>query len=333
MTLDIKAPTFSICESKEILTPNSGLILFGQFCHKIGLPGEVRQHLPAPGSNRGYKPDAYVFPLILMLQAGGQCLEDMRVITRDRGLCRLVGLPAIPEAGTIGDWLRRMGEGKGLDGLAQVNKSIVRRTLKSLEQNDLTLDIDATGIEAEKYAALYTYKNYKGYMPIVGHIADCGLIIGDEFREGNVAPATENLEFIRHCSAQLPAGKRFAYFRGDSAAYQAEIFNHCDTNNVSYAIGGKMCESLSKTIARLPESSWKRLIDRHGIKTNEEIAVVPWSMENTFNCFSMIVTRTPILQPDLFDGERYKYNLVATNRLEEDPQAVLHWYHERGDHS
>ncbi len=44
-----------------------------------------------------------------------------------------------------------------------------------------------------------TYKGYTGYMLIVGHLAENGLIAGDEFREGNTSPATRNLEFINYC--------------------------------------------------------------------------------------------------------------------------------------
>jgi len=56
-------------------------------------------------------------------------------------------------------------------------------------------------------------------------LAENGLVIGDEFREGNDAPQSRNLEFIRHCATQLPKGKRIAFLRADSAAYQAAIFN------------------------------------------------------------------------------------------------------------
>jgi hypothetical protein len=61
------------------------------------------------------------------------------------------------------------------------------------------LTIDATGIVAKKQSAKMTYKGFKGYMPIVGHIADNGLVLGDEFRERNVAPATRNIDFIKYC--------------------------------------------------------------------------------------------------------------------------------------
>ncbi len=59
-------------------------------------------------------------------------------------------------------------------------------------------------------------------------MAENGLIVGDEFREGNAAPAAGNQEFIQYCEQQLPAGKRIVAVRADSAAYQATIFNACE---------------------------------------------------------------------------------------------------------
>lgn len=41
-------------------------------------------------------------------------------------------------------------------------------------------------------------------MPMIGHLAEAGVIVHDELREGNVAPATRNLEFIHACEARMP---------------------------------------------------------------------------------------------------------------------------------
>lgn len=48
-----------------------------------------------------------------------------------------------------------------------------------------TLDIDATEIVSEKRDALYTYNKNKGYMPMLGFIAENSICINDDFREGN----------------------------------------------------------------------------------------------------------------------------------------------------
>ena len=67
-----------------------------------------------------------------------------------------------------------------------------------------TLDGDASQIVAEKAAAQFTYKGEQGYMPMIGHLAEAGIVIFDEFREGNISPATQNLEFVQACEARLP---------------------------------------------------------------------------------------------------------------------------------
>jgi hypothetical protein len=78
-------------------------------------------------------------------------------------------------------------------------------------------------VETKKELARMTHKGYTGYMPIVGHLAENGLAIGDEFREGNEAPASRNLAFIKYSEKQLPRGKHIKAFRADSAACQAAV--------------------------------------------------------------------------------------------------------------
>jgi hypothetical protein len=43
-------------------------------------------------------------------------------------------------------------------------------------------------------------------MPMVGHLAQAGVVLHEEFREGNAAPASANLEFIQDCQAAMPKG-------------------------------------------------------------------------------------------------------------------------------
>jgi hypothetical protein len=80
---------------------------------------------------------------------------------------------------------RQVGVNGGLAGLEHVNRKLLKRAMKHDGFAGYTLDIDATGIEAEKQSAKMTYKGFTGYMPIVGHLAENGFMVGDEFREGN----------------------------------------------------------------------------------------------------------------------------------------------------
>jgi hypothetical protein len=179
-----------------------------------------------------------------MLNGGGRSLEDSREIRDDEGLRGILPLEKVPSSDATGDWLRRMGRGGGLEGLEKVNRRSLKRGMKYDGIKGYTLDIDATGILAEKERAKMTYKRFKGYMPIVGHIAENGLVLGDEFREGNVPPAARNLEFVKYCERQMPKGKRIKALRSDSAAYQAEIINHCEGNDMKFAIGADLDEAV-----------------------------------------------------------------------------------------
>ncbi|MDA3902657.1 MAG: transposase [Desulfuromusa sp.] len=151
------------------ITPHAGLAVFGEFVHATGILTQINSELPAPQSNRGYKPACFIEPFMLMLNGGGRSLEDLRKIRMDEGLRNLLKMKIVPSSDAAGDWLRRMGANNGLEGLQKINNQIIRRTIKRDNTTEYTLDIDATQIVAEKQAANFTYKGEKGYMPMVAY--------------------------------------------------------------------------------------------------------------------------------------------------------------------
>jgi hypothetical protein len=315
---------FKIEMTRDMITPHAGLALLGEFAVGLGLLQSVDRHLPKPGSGAGYNPSEYIFPLIVMLNGGGRSLEDIRQIRADEGLREILPLTRIPSSDAVGDWLRNMGASGGLDGLERVNRKLLKRAMKYDGITGYTLDIDATGIEAEKQSAKMTYKGFKGYMPIVGHLAENGLVVGDDFREGNVAPQTRNLSFIKNCVRQMPTGKRITALRSDSAAYQAEIINYCEENGIQFAIGADLDTSVLTVIAAIPKDDWKPY-------QNGCIAETIHSMEKTYEAFRLIVIRRPYQGSLFFKGdERVNYTVIATNKSE-SPEAVVTWYNQRGE--
>jgi hypothetical protein len=322
--------SFKLGSTEEKITAHAGLAVFGEFVHATGVLKEVDKALKVPGSGAGYMPSRYVEPLMLMVQGGGRTLEDVRVIRNDAALCELMGMEEIPSADAVGDWLRRQGKGRGLSGLGVVRQLIIRRTLKRDTITDYTLDIDATQIVSEKEEAKVTYKGERGYMPIVGHLAENGLIIGDEFREGNDAPGARNLEFINYCAGQMPGGKRIAALRADSAAYQANIINWCEEDEnkpVLFAIGADLDAGVKAAILLIPSEDWSPYQDGY-------IAETVHSMNRTKKAFRLIVIRRPV-QMDLLTGKEKmseRYAVIASNRME-SAQEIVAWYNRRGDSS
>ena len=316
---------FKLAATDESLTAHAGLALFGEYLGACGMASLINQELPAPGSAKGYKPSEFVLPMLLTLHGGGRTLEDMRTVRNDTGLLMILKM-VVPSSDAVGDWLRRTGD-KGLNGMQRMNRGVARRMIRRDDRTDYTADIDASQIVAEKRTAQWTYKNVQGYMPMIGTLAENGLVIGCEFREGNAAPSGENLEFLQQCEANMPKGKRIAAVRADSAAYQAAIFNWCEDTGKVFAIGADQDSAVQAAIKQIPEKDWVPFQDG-------EIAETVHTMNKTKKSFRLIVKRRAQEQ-DLFDPTKapYRYHTIASNRADEDASTTATWYAQRGDAS
>lgn len=323
---------FKLDITKETLTSHAGLAVMAEFNHGLGLRRLVDSCLPQPRSNRGYQPSVYVDSLILMLQGGGRFLDDLRELRQDKGLSKILKTQVIPDAGATGDWLRRMGNDTGgLSGLSRVGNSITARIMRRDGLSNYTLDMDASEIIGEKESAKWTYKGNRGYMPMFGFLAENGICIHDEMRDGNVAPADRNLEFYLDCKARMPEGKRISYCRIDSAGYQADVINELNSDEVKYAIGIKKDSAVKELIDNA--KNWHEPEPGCGY----ELAETVHCMEKTKEPFRVVLKRwiSP-KQAELFeqtqDESLYDYHGVATNYdiEEKDSQSVYHWYSQRG---
>lgn len=314
---------FKLEETQELLTANAGLALFGEFVQGLGFSRWLDQEMPKPGSGRGFEAKTYVTPLVLMLAGGGRSLEDLRMLKADSGLTQLLQQDKLPSTDAVGDWLRRIGSGAGLAGLERVNQRVVAVRLQQEERSTHTLDMDASQIVAEKASAAFTYKGEQGYMPMIGHLAEVGVIVHEEFRAGNVAPATSNLDFLRQCQARMPREHRITQLRADAATYQAEVFNYCDEQGIRFAIGGRLDSPTLAAIEAIPSENWKTYADC-------AVAETIHTMNDTANAFRLIVVKYR-RQAELFD-DRPQYHVIASNR-EESAETTLVWYRQRGETS
>lgn len=316
---------YRIEQCKELLIARGGLVLPYEAARALKLPTVIDRELPPPGSGHGYKPSKFVMPLVLMLHGGGKKLEDMREIKAEVSLRELLGMKELPAACTVGDWLRRMGQnGKGLSALGRVGLHLTTEILTRDPRTQYTLDTDATLIEAAKELAQWSYKKEKGYQPLLGFIFELGLIIADEFRDGNVPAGTGALKFLKHCVSLMPAGKRISYYRSDSAAYQADVINYCFGEKMLFTITADQDKAVKEAIRTIKEREWRPY------ERDRQLAETVHTMNETKQAFRLIVQRWPKPQPDLFDPEPYYYHAIATNR-EEEAREVVALHNQRGE--
>ena len=326
---------FKLQSTNERLTPRTGIAILGEYLKGMNLEKLCNENLPKAKRNNGYSAFEFIYPLILMLHSGGRFLDDIREIKVDSALTRVLKIKNIPTASAISKYLVKHGI-NGEDGMRKINKKYLPNYLKSIKE-ELILDIDATFIEAHKNTAKCSYKNAPGYMPMVGHI-NGGYVIDVDFREGNEAPASRNLEFIKQCELQLPKGKKFDRFRADSASYQADIFNYCEERDILFSVTAKKNKNIFNLIKRIKDEEWQTFSKR------EKIAEFTHTMQNTNKAFRMIVIKKDIT-PTLPNLEGYIsdevmmnyqdeiYYCIATNDNELNPEEIIKLHRQRAQTS
>jgi hypothetical protein len=310
----------------------------------LNLAERIDHHFPQPKSNRGYQPSEFIKSLILMQHEGSFHLDDIRHLQDDEALRTVLALDKIPQATTLGDWLRRMGNQPQItDAWVQVNQAVLQTTLHHCKR--VTLDIDATEVISYKADAQWTYNKNKGFMPMVGHIAETGQVVAVDFRQGNIPPAQANLEFIQQCQRSLPAGCALHSLRIDAAGYQTKIIEYCDDNNIEYAIRAKTSPAMRAQIDAIASTNWQPLLNKQGE------AIIGQETYRTSHCigdyekpFTLIIQRKAIRGQAELDLEAqnsaeeintdgYIYRAIATNRDSLSNSQIVHWYNQRAEDS
>ena len=327
---------FKLQSTNEQLTPRTGIAILGEYLKGMNLQKLCNSNLPKAKRKNGYSAFEFIYPLILMLHSGGRFLDDIKEIRADEALAKLLKIKNIPTASALSKYLHKHSSA-GEDGMKAINKHYLKQFLKSIKDEDLILDIDATFIEAHKNTAKWSYKDAPGYMPMVGHINN-GWVIDVDFREGNEAPASKNLEFLKQCEQQLPLSVKFDRFRADSASYQADIFNYCDKENIKFTISGQKDRSVWKSIKKIKDEEYIKLTKR------EQVAEFVHTMTKTENSFRMIVIKkdiTPTLPT--MDGyidkevmakyEDERYYCIATNDNDSTTQEIIKLHRQRAETS
>ncbi len=281
---------------------------------------------------------------MLMQHEGSFHLDDVRHINDDKALRTVLGLNKIPQASSLGSWLRRMGnDSQSLPAWREVNKALLKAALH--RRKGITLDIDATEIIANKVDAQWTYKKNKGYMPMVGHIAEVGQIVACDFRHGNASPAKENLEFIQQCEKSLPHDCFIQSLRIDAAGYQKKIIEYCDDNNIKYTIRAKTSAAIKDQLEVLADNNWQPLLNKQGepITGQDTTRMTHWICDYE-KPFTLVIQRKRIkgqVEFDLEDNEAseqlysqgYIYRAIATNRETWSDHQIVHWYNQRAEDS
>ncbi|MFN3481309.1 MAG: hypothetical protein ACK415_13120, partial [Thermodesulfovibrionales bacterium] len=177
---------------------------------------------------------------------------------------------------TVGDWLRRQGNGSGLLRAKDVIEEINKKALRLDSHDEYTLFSDPTIIEAEKHDAKMTYLGVKGYRPIITAFKEIPLIVYHSFREGNAVG--DVMEAIKRPFETLPKGKRINHASLDSENYRADVMGYLRSKQTTFSIAADKAQAVKELIKRI--DNWRPFKDSKGVLTDREIENVIKELKN-----------------------------------------------------
>lgn len=253
------------------LTALAGLPAYVEFAHTMGLGRLISEHVRVRQGNQGWTDEQMVTPLIWLNVAGGDCVDDVRVLERDEGFCRFLRevegygrtssenralrrrwrkarTRTVPSETAIRDWLACFHDfeqdkqkephkafihrpTEQLMGLIECNAGFAAEVQRRSPETTATLDMDATLSQTYKKEAEYCYQNHKAYQPLNFYWDEQRLILFSQFRDGNVPANYDLLRAFGQALDFVPAGVKTVYLRSDAAGYQEDLLKYCAEGN------------------------------------------------------------------------------------------------------
>lgn len=325
------------------LTAQAGLTLVAETMLALGLDDVVQDHLRVRRRRRGLSEFDKVAAVVLLQTAGGDRVEDVRVLRGDEGLRRLLGAE-IPSPDGLHRFLRlfhdaeQVGrrppggawippESAGLQMLDEVQREVVRRSTLLGRPRLATLDLDATILESHKREALAHYKGGRGYQPTIVVWSEQDLVVADEYRDGNVPAGMGTLGVAQRALAALPACVKERRFRGDSACYDESLLKHLIREGMAFTISADMSREL-RAVCCGRDVKWEPFEERASeVVDLADVEFIPGNWWKGAQPLRYVALRFSARQGRLFgDGSETKYLAVVSNRREMKKRALVRWH-------
>jgi hypothetical protein len=349
--------TVEVVDGADMVTGRAGLPLALETLRALGLDQAIAQHVRVRARQSGYTETEKIGALVLLLAAGGDCPDDIRVLQADGGLRRLLGrrlpsadrlrhslyafhddaLIAAAQARRPPDTIAYIpAENAPLQGLARVNTALVHRVAAQGQGTRATLDHDGTIQESRKREALPHYQGGRGYQPAAIYWVEQDLVVADAYRDGNVPPGMATLPLIQRGFASLPPTVTEYYFRADSACYDERTLKWLadparpggPRGAIGFTISADMTQDLHKVCAAVPEATWQLVEERPDETVHcAEVEFTPGDWRRDAWPLRYLALRIRKRQGQLFaSGADTKYLAVVSNRWELPPAALLRWH-------
>ncbi len=250
------------------MTALAGLPIYLDLGWVLGLSNSIRAHVHVRESGQGCTDEQAILSLILLNLAGGDCVDDIQILEKDEGFCKVLGRVetkgltrqqrramerrwrkerhrSVPSPSALFRYLeafhdpgeeRKREPGRAfipapnghLQGLRKANRDFVASIQRRHPEREATLDTDATLVETQKKGAFFSYQGYKAYQPFNVWWAEQQVVLHTEFRDGNVPAGYEQMRVFKEALGMLPEGVVKVYLRADTAGYGHDLLRYCE---------------------------------------------------------------------------------------------------------
>ena len=293
MTEKLNEIDIDVVEKTPEATPYAGVLPFIKMCEVMGLPDIINKNLQVRDS-RGYKDSDHILSMVTMQVLGGSAIDDLATLKPNlEANASLFRVPSPTAARSYmnqfhdDEEAKKQKQGRSyipqmnehLAGFDAIHAHIFQQAYKFRQLLSVTLDQDATFVYTNNKPALNNYEGEKSYEPFNTYCPEYDIMVGTQFRGGNVHPGYGQLEELKRVLSIIPEGIQAVKLRSDTAGYQEDILRYCAEGKnerfgeIGFTISCKIAESFKQAAKSVEEKDWKPVlkeVTKNGVKELKE---------------------------------------------------------------
>lgn len=331
---------------------DAGIVVAHQVVRSVGLVERIDEELELLKCHRPYHESDHVLNIAYNALCGGGCLDDIELRRNDEAYLDALGVDAIPDPTTAGDFCRRF-DSAAIEKLTDVMNE-ARSQVWGMQPSSFfdmaRIDVDGTLIPTTgecKEGMGLSYNGVWGYHGLLVSLANTGEPLYIVNRSGNRASHDGAVEYMdKAVTLCRQAGFRDILLRGDTAFSLTENFDRWHEDGVRFVLGYDAMKNLKTRADQVPDEEYARLtrraehsfqgrgrarqrrykaevIQRKGYKTihlnSEDVAEFDYKPTKTKLTYRVIVLRKNLTiergQGTLVDDIRYFFYITNDRSL------------------
>jgi hypothetical protein len=282
-------------EGMSNTTPQASLHWVNEFFGKSGLSRVIDETIGARKA-RGARDSEHVKAMVISQICGNDTIEDQKNLPERVGILGIT----IPSVSAVRDYMRvfhnededkhrGMGrsyipkENEYLAGFAKIHQHLFHTAHQLNPLESITLDQDATFITTTRSDVCINYKGERSYEAFNTYCPEYDLMVGTQYRDGNVYPGYGQFEEFKRILSILPEGVKEVSLRSDSAGYQIDLMKYCASGDnerfgvIKFGISCEIRDEFKEAVLLVPEKSWRPLRRKKGDYYTKEWAEVAYT--------------------------------------------------------